>query len=789
MKVRKQNTIFRKRELAIAVSLAVVGGLTGCSSDSDSAAAALYVITANGGLGGSLSSAEGGEGGTVSLYNEGGSGGVEVRNRGAANTAFTSPITPEAADLGANPLEITTSTTIEVVDIENPVADTDPTTADELYVGDDGIIRRAAGAAAAYATDPVLADGTPYLRENEPSTSRMYIAGAGAAASHAKVTGLSVAEGATVILGNNNPCDTRVSFVNDIDNNGIITKQVTADNCDLTLNSNKYIATGSVVNAGTEDFEDAGDVRIFTATGIANTGPINTSGYTEDDEPGGDGGEIQLGAGGYVINSGALTAGGGNGTGAGGDGGEVVDLSAAYVESAGDIDTRGGSDVTDTPVASGGDGGEAIINADYVTNNTADIMTNGGNGTSGGDGGRIRLYNNDYGEVKNSGSLTTAGGVGAAGSGGNGGEIYMTSRGGNLLNSGAVNTVGGDSTDATSNAGNGGDLDMFGYGAEFSDKAAGDILASGDINLNGGNAAADGSGYGGNAGDVDMMLYLGEQRLAQRVSLLGYVSIDANGGNGAEAGHGEGVFLHADNAVDENDDGDDTDLAFAGSVVNDVPINGRGGNSTSTEPLVQNRGGDGGEVIMLTSDAEVVRTLNVTATNTADIDLSGGSALGSDVNVTSPGGDGGEVNLRGFHGATNSGAITLPGNIGGRNGGGGGHLDMFSISGPANNSGAVVNNGADGARSGGYGGSVDLFGSSASNTADINSNGGNATDTEDDLVTTTGGYGGEISIVGDGLNAPASNSGTVTYEFGTGEVDGEAGCLQVGLTFEGNCSF
>jgi len=102
----------------------------------------------------------------------------------------------------------------------------------------------------------------------------------------------------------------------------------------------------------------------------------------------------------------------------------------------------------------------------------------------------------------------------------------------------------------------------------------------------------------------------------------------------------------------------------------------------------------------------------------------------------------------------------------------------------------VVNaNGGNGGQYGRDAGGIFVFGATSANTAEINANGGAATDTAS--ADTEGGDGGEITIVGQGLNT-ATNTGSLSYTYGAAATaegdDGEEGCAQVDITFEGNCN-
>ena len=805
--MKEQKTILKRKQLAVAVSMAILtGAITGCSSSSSDPAPApgTATIVSNGGLGGSITNSRGGYGGHIYLNNNGGSGGVEIRSTGAANTDFTTPaqITADAtaaADLGDNPLAVIADLILQVVAMNNGDGYADGTglfTAGDLYAGDDDVIRASAlDGPAVFASDATLAADTYYMRDWESNSRRVYMSTSGVLTAHTVITGISVAEGTTLTLGENNGCSSSVEVTNDIDNSGTITKEMLSEGCSIDLGANRYKASGSIVNAGSEAFERGGMVMINTATGIANNGPINTSGFNEDndvdelgavigDEDGGDGGEIILRAAGYNINSGALDTSGGDGRGAGGDGGEVR-MNGAYTENNGALNTTGGSNVSD-PAAltfgNGGEGGYVTMNSDYVTNNTADIDTSGGTGSAGGTGNYIQMDNDLVGEVKNAGNLSMNGGVGLEGYGAEGGDLRMMAYGGNLLNSGNVTSIGGNSTDAAGYGAVGGDIYLNGYGGE-GDKAPGDIVVSGNINLSGGDATADGTGSGGNGGELSAQLNMNDMVAAQRVSLLGYASVDVNGGDGAEANNSDGGSVNLNASYYENND----QVVFAGSAVNNVPINARGGNSTATVEDNSNDGGDGGQVTISASTSDDVSKLNVTATNTAAIDVSAGNGFGADNTFDSRGGVGGRFNARAYHGADNSGALTMNGGNGGSDGGEGGFVNIDAVVGAANNSGAIASNGGTGYDNGGGGGNVFVFGASGANSGDIGVNGGNATET-DDLVESYGGWGGEVGIFGLGLDAPATNTGSVTYSFGTGDINGEDGCLAVGLTFEGNCN-
>jgi hypothetical protein len=156
--MQKKQSIFHRKQLVIAIGIALVGGaMTGCSDD-DTAASSVYTYDATGGTGGNLDGGIGGNGAGLQIYNEGGTGGIFVSKSGVANTSFNTPVTALTtanAALGDNPLAITTATTIKSVDYNSQIADGGGTTAGELYLGTDIILRTAAGATAVVFTNVV----------------------------------------------------------------------------------------------------------------------------------------------------------------------------------------------------------------------------------------------------------------------------------------------------------------------------------------------------------------------------------------------------------------------------------------------------------------------------------------------------------------------------------------------------------------------------------------------------------------------------------------------------------
>lgn len=846
--MQKQQTIFNRKKLVIAVGIAMLGGgLSGCNENDPISPDALgeWSILANGGTGGNVTGA-GGEGGRISLNNMGGAGGAAILQRGKANTTFTTPseVNPGAANLGDNPLNITADTTLDLNYVSQYEDGSGTLGTGQLYVGTDGVLRSSlAGGVADYAADTIADAGTYYVNSSDLFVSD------GTAAADVAYTGLSVAGGATLTLANTNG-NVSLTFPEDIDNSGTITRATTNPSSSIYLYARNYIASGNIANAGIDSAdgdEHGGDVGIYTSNSIVNSGGINASGFNDpDSDDAGDGGEVTLDSGGYILNSGPVDVSGGDAPGAGGNGGEFA-MFSAYSESTGDtIDASGGNNTSDSVLGSGGDGGEVGVGGYFIAINTSTVNANAGNGNNGGTGGDVFVSNEPgetaVGEVKNAGNININGGAGSDSSGGSAGMLYLSSFGGDALNSGDVSAVGGDTTGDASGAGYGGNVNiMASWGNGPSGEAHGDVEVSGDLNVSGGNAVApEGTGFAGSAGSIrlDGAGYGGIVAIRgfgpsgdndSRVALLGYTSIDANGGDGARGGSastfiGNSLNVYttaADSADPDSEDYEEGDTY--GSIVNDVPVNARGGNSIAADTNMGS-GGYGGRVSMSASTDGYFADpsdLDSDVTNKAAIDVSGGNAVtdllnfypagpggsvwlsaaanaGNSGDVTANGGAGGSdsymgmggyVTIQGLYGeAGNTAALTLNGGDGMQAGGNGGEVDITAGT-DATNTGVIAANGGTGSYNGGYGGNADIGGGTSTNQADISVNGGNATVIDpDDTFTARGGNGGWIDIWGtSGLNA-ATNTGTLSYLFGTGEEDGEEGCATVGLVSEGNCN-
>lgn len=811
------KTHFIKNKLVIAMGLALVGqGMTGCSSDDDSNntdTTASIIIKANGGLGGNANFARGGDGGELYIYNEGTTGGIELNKTGKASTSFASPDLPSSTDLGTNPLEIAADATLSSV---TPVAYTrvsDATgslTIGQLYIDSNDVLRTAAATGVAnYATDTIVTDNSFY-RSNSISNelfqaigddatadlaaagqlyrnNYLYIADGDDTAADIYYTGLSITENTTLTVGDNNGCNTDLTFPDDIANSGTIIAE--NNDCSLNITSyGSYIGSGNISTSGTSSSIDAGNIYLHANQGIDNTGTIESSGYTSADGNGGDGAEVYLSAYGYIVNNGSLLATGGNGLNNGGNGGSVWTSSPTYTENNGTINLNGGSSTgIDTDQGTGGSAGSTYLYADIVLNikSTSSITANGGDGTSGGSGGNIEFYTTtDDGPMINAANLTATGGQGSTSNGGSGGYIGLETDGGELLSSGTLTVNGGDSLSTSNNGGSGGSIYIY-NDYDSSSAGPGDITISGAMNVSGGNANDTGSGYGGDAGDISFYNNTSSNNTITdaKISLLGYDKIETNGGDGAEGGDAYNsccsgnVYAYADSRYNNDN------TYYAGPIVNNVPIESKGGDTVTTGTSYGS-GGDGGEIYFDTDSFTGERSKDVTTTNTATINVSGG--MGYDgTNQGVGGGWGGNIYLYSMGDVTNSARLISNAGEGGSNGRSGGDIELDSDQYTASNTASLEAKGAEGTTDGGNGGYIGLYGEEIKNSGSLNVNAGNATD----ATASFGGDGGYIGLYTNSQVFGLTNSGSFSYNAGTGETNGTEGCAETNFVSQGECNF
>lgn len=250
----------------------------------------------------------------------------------------------------------------------------------------------------------------------------------------------------------------------------------------ISLNGGAGVTGGAggdfyIYQAESDDAQSEGGIELlgYTSADLSGGNGTSTGGdadwysmeiYTyEDDWEIGD--YLPVGP---ITNEIAITAKGGNGTGAAGDGGDggyiewETDGSAwdlgttSKLTNSGKVDVSGGSGGT----SNGGDsGGIYWYGHDGVTN-SGELVLEGGDsvGGTGGVGDYYSLEIYASLDITNSGIIRTTGGSGVTGGDGSDGwtdyiQIYA---GGQVKNSGSIYTNGGDGT--TTN-GNGGNMDIF----------------------------------------------------------------------------------------------------------------------------------------------------------------------------------------------------------------------------------------------------------------------------------------------------------------------------------------
>ncbi|MEC4675802.1 MAG: hypothetical protein VST72_02620, partial [Nitrospirota bacterium] len=590
------------------------------------------------------------------------------------------------------------------------------------------------------------ASGIPYLVADDYA---LYISdGDSSIQDETPVTGISVASGITLTLGLNYniATGTRIDLSNDIDNHGTITTvdYSATQRGDLRLYMASYHGNSAIDTSGTQDGQSGGDVYLYPNYSFFNNGTINSSGY-------------------------------GSITGAAGNGGHVGIYSDYRIENTGDITSDGGT--ASGGGTTGGNAGYIDLEAYYGDLfNSGDLSSRGGDGvTAGGNGEWQELYIDYVGELLNSGNMDASGGDATAGNGGYGDWIYLTVYGGGIINSGDLTTTGGATTDAASNGGNGGGISIYvDYGYIYESTPAGDILFSGDINTSGGLAVTGtgATGSGGSGGDVYIEGDFDYYPLGQRIALLGYTGIDSSGGDGNYGGYGGDVeFYHYYGWSDAYY------YVPSGDVTNEVDVNATGGDVVAGATTIPADGGDGGDFDMETDYYYGMFNPDIDkVVNKGDINTSGGNSLESTTNWS---GDAGWVWIWGYNGVTNSGNITAVGGDdlgtdGGVTGYGnaGNDIDLYAELGPVKNTGDLDSSGGDGEYDGGRADNIGLFGPEVTNSGDLTANGGDANVS---LAGSTGGDADYVELYAPGGRDDITQSGTVTNNGGAGATAGTDG--------------
>ncbi|MFO7592421.1 MAG: hypothetical protein R6X15_00060 [Pseudomonadota bacterium] len=792
----KAPSIFGRKQLAVAVSAAILtacgGGSSNNNNDDDtspSSSGGNYTLSTVGGTGGKATWGYGGDGGAINVYTEGDKGGVAVVRSGSADASFSSQRGGITPFLGVHPLEVTADTTVIKPNLwtDSQKYDGQPPSSHglstgDLYLDDNRVLRIFDGESAEYVVDTWVGDDIDYTRDPEVDDGRyyrydneLYVAIAGdnvanlAAAGtpyyqgyadnifladeddtvpDPEATGLSVAAGVTLTLELNDTTEADIDFRNDIVNRGVIT---TADFTATSRGRLRLNVDGSLFNhgtistAGTDETRNAGSINIWAEYAAFNSGTITSAGAdTTSSTDGGNADYLNFMSGYYTENTGTLNAAGG-----------------------------------DSDNADGGSGDNIFIYSERgpVRNSGPLIATGGtGYGEDGGHGGSVVIMNNYAGDVLNSGDIDTSGGEGHAGWGGDGGEVNFYAYGGALISSGDITTVGGDSS-TNEDAGDGGDVYAWisnGYSSwNYGTTPHKEVAFSGDIMTAGGTTGGDvnsGDGDGGNGGDFE--IYTGDYDNGNEyttgeagVTLYGYNTLDTRGGSGQYPGEGGNVSLYAGYGWDDALYGYTT-----GPVVNHADILASAGAYTGSDSTGTHYA-QGGGVSIETSYYYAEDNPEATATNTGDITSHGADGRNASSRYRLRGGG---VWMWGFNGTDNSGSIAVNGGNdlsedGSLNsyGGRGGVVDLYAELGAVVNSGAIDSHGGDAEAWGGPGSWWTAFyGPTVNNTGAIRGSGGDALEE----VGGSGGYGGWVWMMGSNGFASVQNSGAVSLTPGANYV-------------------
>ncbi len=588
--------------------------LSACGSGGSPAAPAAPPRPGLVAAGGTGRDGAGGCGGALGILSE---GNTRVMRSGTAAATFSSP-SPSSYAFGVTPCTITRDQTVQ--------------------------LDRDAVAAGLYTR---LQDAHLYLGNGDGDTTN-----------DPPVTGLHIAEGATLFVPKNTfydwlpTYDFGISLENDLVIDGTLATAPGVASINVTSTAGSVIVgpTGSVTTNGA----DGGWIAFYPQRDFFNAGRLDASGA---DRPAGRGcssGGIYVTAyGGGVFSSGMLLASGGSGMSGGNANGVVLYGGAA-------------ADPHNWPAHS-------VDELDPAT------------------GGTVVL----------SGTVRCRGGSGSAGTGGGYGILDIYGFGGSVLLDGEIDLDGGDGTGATGGSPTG--VAIYAYGppgqAAPPGSAPNVVRISGHINLSGGDGAT-----GGNAGYFWVETHANDNGAAPDIELLGFSSLVLDGGEGTVAG-GNGGYPNIGASVILTTiaplDVAGNRYLPAGAVTNEADIRARGGNATASGGT----GGAGGRVQM---DCAGLGSQELDAgslvTNTGAIDISGGGGT-----------HGGSARSRGTASVyppavlmsgwlvTNSGTITARGGDGVTSGGNGGDITLLSLSGtgsPTANTGQLAVDGGKGATAG-----------------------------------------------------------------------------------------
>lgn len=738
-----------------------------------------YVVEMNGGDG-----AEGGHGGNFYLYREGTGGAIRISAEASIDPATVTGVSiPEVtADSGSNPLVVSTDLTIDVNNSEPAVG--------QVY----------------------YYEGSLYIYDGAMTEVDVPQPGLGTEAT--VVTGINIAEGATLTFSSSSDSTLSIDFEDDVINSGTITTANSEDDTTfhLAISARVYEGSGNVIQPGsafnlyadlvinngtittkgpTDTSREGGSGSIGISGGaISNTGSLISEGFDNPTGTAGHGASIQL-AGFVVSNSGSIDASTGVGANESVIDGGYVSLQGAYaVANTGSIDVSGEDGIADAD-ASGGAGGYigmtlAPINIDVIAAETEDEELNEIAQEI------IELYGDDVAPfILNIGSLNAEGGAGAGtGNGGAGGSIGFEIQ----ENGGYIGPrIAAEEIIVEEEA-----------EEEIEPAPPTRVEITGQLSLNGGSAGVD--GYSGASAGSVFVYQIASIESTNDLHISGITEINMNGGNGTTNKGGEGgqLKIQTDAYFDDEEELDEGQTLNSPDIVFNTNINSNGGNSTASE------GGEGSYI-----DAATGGYIEIYAYSGSEIGGNVDFNSAVEINSGSVAGNASNVNINDDNAyvevdATND--ILVSGSIDGHGsdinitpaaettdsyiGGYGAYIYLESEQGDVTLSSDIDLSGGNSSTDGGEGGGIYIQADTGSIaiTGSITSNGGNADSTIEGSV---GGDSGEIYL-NSYLPFNTENLYTIPTSFslngGAGAEAGKAGAifgwdndLEVDVCLAGTC--
>lgn len=718
-----------------------------------------YTMNMNGGDG-----AEGGRGGNFYLYREGTGGAIRISAEASIDPATVTGVSiPEVtADSGSNPLVVSTDLTIDVNNSEPAVG--------QVYYFKGSL----------YIYDGAMTEVD--VPQPELGTEATV------------VTGINVAEGATLTFSSSSDSTLSIDFEDDVINSGTITTANSEDNTTF------HLAISARVYEGSGDVTQPGSAFNLYADLVINNGTISTKGPTDTSREGGSG-SIGI-SGGAISNTGSLISEGfDNPTGTAGHGANIR-LSGFVVSNSGSIDASTGVGANENVIS----GGEVNLQGAYAIANTGSIDVSGEDGiadadASGGAGGYIAMIltpiNIDVvaSETADEELNEIAQEIIA---------LYGDDVAPFILNIGSLNAEGG----AGAGTGNGGAGGIIGFAVEenggyFGTRIAAEeiiveeeaeeeielapparVEITGQLSLNGGSAGVD--GYSGAPGGSIYVYQTASVESTNDLHISGITEINMNGGNGTTSKGGKGgqLEIQTDAYFDDEGEPDEGQTLNSPDIVFNTNINSNGGNSTASEGSYVDAATGGYIEIYAYSGSEIGGNVDF---NSA-VEINSGSVAGnaSNVNIND---DNAYVEVD----ATND--IMVSGSINGRGGdvnippaaessdsymgGYGAYIYLESEQGDVTLSSDVDVSGGNSPSGGGEGGGIYVETDSGliAITGSVTANGGDADITIEGSV---GGDSGEIYL-NSFLAFDTENLYTIPTSFslngGAGAEAGEAGAI------------